>query len=211
MADEEASRVPALPTADLADKYIGSLDDASAPAPGQCNAVRRGDYRSFGPVRAFAGRAHVVACFRSNAPVRAALEAPGRGRVLVVKVGDPLAARRCAFLGDNLAALAVRNGWSGVVVAGCVRDSQVMRTMPGLGVVALGACPLKSASAAASGKAEEDARWAAADEPGKGVDLRPAADQAAFGRELGWAVVTEGDVLYVDDDGFFISQRVLKL
>ena len=38
-----------------------------------------------------------------------ALEEDGRGRVLVVDTG---ASMRCAVLGDNLAAMGVKNGWS---------------------------------------------------------------------------------------------------
>jgi regulator of ribonuclease activity A len=214
MADEPRP-IPALPTADLADKHIGSLDDVlsqqqqqqqstSPPSPSPPpppRAVPRGAFASFGPQTCFAGRAHVVACFRSNAAVRAALETPGRGRVLVVKVCDPLALKRCAFLGDNLAALLVANGWAGAVVAGNVRDAAAMRALPGLGVVALGSCPLKS------GRTPDDP-GASASEAAEGVDLRAAGDGAAAGA-AGWAVVREGDVLYVDGDGFVISDRIL--
>jgi hypothetical protein len=38
-----------------------------------------------------------------------ALEDSGRGRVLVVDAGGSM---RCAVLGDNLAAMGVKNGWS---------------------------------------------------------------------------------------------------
>jgi hypothetical protein len=38
-----------------------------------------------------------------------ALEEPGEGRVLVVDTG---ASMRCAVLGDNLAAMGAKNGWS---------------------------------------------------------------------------------------------------
>lgn len=205
--------VPPLPTADLADKYIGSLDDAlvttaaapptSSPSPrSRCSAVPLGAFCAYGPVRAFAGIAHVVACLRSNAPVRAALEQPGNGRVLVVKPCDPLAARRCAFLGDNLAALVVKNGWAGVVVAGPIRDARAMREMENLGVVALGTSPLKSGRQVS----EEDARRCEA-EAAEGVDLMGGGTCGA----AGWAVVREGDVLYVDEDGFVISDAVLEL
>ena len=43
-----------------------------------------------------------------NGLVRAALEEPGDGRVLVVDGGGSL---RCALVGDNLAALGAGNGW----------------------------------------------------------------------------------------------------
>ena len=44
---------------------------------------------------------------------------PGAGRVLVVDGGGSM---RCALLGDRLGALAVANGWAGLVIHGCVRD-----------------------------------------------------------------------------------------
>lgn len=65
---------------------------------------------------------------------------PGGGRVLVVEGG---ASMRCALLGDQLAAMAVANGWAGVIVNGCIRDSADIGAMP-LGVKALATFPLKS-------------------------------------------------------------------
>lgn len=41
--------------------------------------------------------------------MRKALEEPGNGRVLVVDGGGSL---RCALLGDNIAEMAYKNGWS---------------------------------------------------------------------------------------------------
>lgn len=41
------------------------------------------------------------------------LEEPGEGRVLVVDGGGSM---RCALLGDNIAEMAYKNGWS---VSGC--------------------------------------------------------------------------------------------
>ena len=38
-----------------------------------------------------------------------ALEEEGKGRVLVVDTGGSM---RCAVLGDNLAAMGVKNGWN---------------------------------------------------------------------------------------------------
>ena len=75
-----------------------------------------------------------------NSWVRKVLEEDGTGRVLIV---DGAGSRRCALLGDQLAQLAVRNGWSGVVVNGCIRDSAVIATLP-LGVKALGTHPMKT-------------------------------------------------------------------
>jgi regulator of ribonuclease activity A len=45
-----------------------------------------------------------------------------------------------------VAGLAAANGWAGVVVNGCVRDSAVLRHLP-LGIKALGTCPRPSGKA----------------------------------------------------------------
>lgn len=48
-------------------------------------------------------------CFENNPLVRKALEEHGNGRVLIVDGG---ASMRCALLGDNIAEMAYKNGWS---------------------------------------------------------------------------------------------------
>ena len=50
---------------------------------------------------------------------------------------------RRALLGDLIAANAVDNGWAGVVIFGCVRDVEILRTL-NLGIKALGSIPLKT-------------------------------------------------------------------
>jgi regulator of ribonuclease activity A len=97
-------------------------------------------FRDYGGRRAFFGLIATVVAPEDNSLVRSALEEPGLGRVLVVDGG---ASERVALLGDLLAELGVRNGWAGVVVNGCIRDSEAVGTMA-LGVKALGTCPRKS-------------------------------------------------------------------
>jgi regulator of ribonuclease activity A len=103
-------------------------------------AVASPIFRSFGARRRFCGPIATLACFEDNSHVRGLLEEPGAGRVLVVDGGGSL---RCALLGDQLGALGVRNGWSGVLVWGCVRDTAALGVMD-LGILALAAYPLKS-------------------------------------------------------------------
>lgn len=97
-------------------------------------------------LRSYGGRARchgsitTLKLFEDNSLVRSTLGQPGRGRVLVVDGGGSL---RCALLGDQLAQLAVDNGWAGVVVHGCIRDSKAIADMD-LGVWALATQPLKS-------------------------------------------------------------------
>jgi regulator of ribonuclease activity A len=97
-------------------------------------------FRAWGRHRRFAGPVATVRCEDDNSMVRATLETPGEGRVLVVDGGGSL---RCALLGGNLAVLAVRNGWSGVIVDGCVRDAEEIDACE-LGVRALAAHPRRS-------------------------------------------------------------------
>ena len=73
----------------------------------------------YGGVLKFAGPVSTVKCFEDNSLVKAALDTPGHGRVLVVDGGGSL---RRALVGGNVAAAAATNGWAGVVVCGCVRD-----------------------------------------------------------------------------------------
>ena len=97
-------------------------------------------FREFGGETAFAGPIATVKVFEDNVLVRAALATPGDGRVLVVDGGGSM---RRALLGDNLAQMAIDNGWAGVVVYGCVRDAAELTRMP-LGVRALAAVPKRS-------------------------------------------------------------------
>src|SRR5690606_19416412 len=84
------------------------------------------------------GRASTVKCFEDNALVRAALETPGEGRVLVVDGGGSL---RRALVGGNVASAAAANGWAGIVVDGCVRDAQELAGTQ-IGIFALGLVPM---------------------------------------------------------------------
>lgn len=114
-------------TADLSDEH----PNAQVAAPGLTD---------YGGASHFSGPIRTVRCFEDNSLVRTTLETPGEGAVLVVDGGGSM---RCALLGDRLAALAVTNGWAGVIVNGCVRDSAELATTD-LGVKALATHPRKS-------------------------------------------------------------------
>lgn len=96
--------------------------------------------RSFGGATAFEGPIRTVRCFQDNQLVKQLLATPGEGAVLVVDGAGSLGS---ALMGDMIAQSAVENGWAGVVIHGCVRDSAALATMP-LGVKALGTNPRKS-------------------------------------------------------------------
>ena len=97
-------------------------------------------FRSFGGRETFSGRIATLKLFEDNSFVRTALEQAGDGRVLLIDGGGSL---RRAVVGDQLAALAVKNGWSGIVAYGCIRDSAAIAGMD-LGVLALATHPQKT-------------------------------------------------------------------
>ena len=65
--------------------------------------------RDLGGKLRFSGQVATVKCFENNPLVRKAFEEAGKGRVLVVDGGGSM---RCALLGDNIAEMAYKNGWS---------------------------------------------------------------------------------------------------
>jgi regulator of ribonuclease activity A len=95
-------------------------------------------FRDFGGITRFAGPVATVKCVEDNSLVKAAVESAGEGRVLVVDGGASL---RRALIGGNLGAAAAKNGWAGLLVNGCVRDVDELKTFQ-LGIRALAALPL---------------------------------------------------------------------
>jgi regulator of ribonuclease activity A len=95
-------------------------------------------FHDYGGQAAFAGPVATVKCHEDNSLVKAALDSPGQGRVLVVDGGASL---RQALVGGNLAAAAVKNGWAGIVVDGAVRDAAELRAAA-VGIRALALVPL---------------------------------------------------------------------
>jgi len=131
-------------------------------------------FRDFGLRRKFGGRVATVKCFEDNSLVKAAVDSPGEGRVLVVDGGASL---RRALVGGNLGKAAAKNGWAGVVVDGCVRDTAELAECD-TGIRALAAMPLPTE------KRNEGQRDVAVQI--QGVWIRP------------------GDMLYADEDGIVV-------
>ena len=97
-------------------------------------------FQRYGGRSSFSGQIVTLKLFEDNSFVRKALEEPGNGRVLVIDGGGSL---RRALVGDQLAALGVRNGWNGIVVYGCIRDAAAIGAMD-IGVLALATHPQKT-------------------------------------------------------------------
>jgi regulator of ribonuclease activity A len=104
-------------------------------------AVCETAFVQYGARRAFAGTISTVRCNEDNVLVRRRLSEPGAGGVLVVDGGGSL---RVALVGDMLAGLGHDNGWTGLVINGCVRDVRALAGID-LGIKALASCPRASA------------------------------------------------------------------
>ena len=152
-----------MKTADLIDHHADKLRLVHLP------------FRHFGRKTHISGPAQTVKCFEDNTVLRAQLETPGEGRVLVVDAGG---STRIAVLGDMLADLGIKNGWAGVVLNGAIRDSAEIADMDTL-VFALGTSPVKSAK----------------DGLGKVGGVV----------ELGGVRIAPGDWIYADADGVLMS------
>ncbi|MCX7230968.1 MAG: ribonuclease E activity regulator RraA [Burkholderiales bacterium] len=158
----------AFATTDLCDAHEARLLDGRL-------GVAAPPWIALGAVERFAGPAVTVRVPDDNSLVRAVLEQPGAGRVLVVDGG---ASTRCALVGGKLGELGERNGWQGVIVNGCVRDAGELDACR-FGVRALHLHPRRSDR---RGRGERDPVLAFA-----GVTVSP------------------GDWIYADRDGWLVS------
>ena len=156
-----------IKTADLCDEHIERLQ------------VAEDIFNDFGGRKTFNGEMVTVKVFEDNTFVRIALEADGTGKVLVVDGGGSL---RCALVGGLIGALAKKNNWNGIVVFGCIRDSEEIAGID-VGVKAIGTCPVKSVKRN-EGQTNIPVRFA-------GVNF------------------IAGHFLYADEDGLVLSEKAL--
>jgi len=115
-------------TTDLYDDHLEALQVA-API-----------FRDFGGRVRFCGEIVTLKALEDNTFIKAAFETDGRGKVLVV---DGAGSMRAAMIGDVMAALGASNGWEGIVINGCIRDSADVGQVD-IGVKALGTIPRKT-------------------------------------------------------------------
>ena len=154
-------------TADLCDEF-GPVVRVVAPI-----------FRDYGGLSRFAGPIDTVRVSEDNALVAQALDTAGLGRVLVVDGGGSL---RCALVGGRLAALARANGWAGLVINGCVRDTAEIRGIA-VGARAINTSPMRSGKTG-SGQRGGTVSFA-------GVTFTP------------------GHFLYADEDGIVLAEQKL--
>lgn len=97
-------------------------------------------FKSYGANDTFSGKISTVQVHNDNSLVKLALSEPGEGKVLVVDGG---AALTRSLVGDMNAAAGTKNGWAGILVNGCIRDSHEISKIP-IGIKALGTVPRKT-------------------------------------------------------------------
>lgn len=159
-------------TTDLCDANEAMLADGSL-------SVMPPVFRAFGRRSTFSGPVTTLKVFEDNVMVRAILATPGAGHVLVIDGGGSL---RCALVGGQLGLLAQDNGWAGIIVDGCIRDSAEIDACE-IGVRALGLHPRRSAR--------------------KGEGVRDARVQ------ISGVAVHPGDWIYADADGVLVARQPL--
>lgn len=155
-------------TADLCDDFMDLLQVA--------NPI---GFKDYGAKKNFHGEIVTVKCFEKNPLVKQTLNTDGTGKVLLVDGGGSL---NCALMGDNLAAMGIKNNWNGVVIFGCIRDSREIATMD-IGVKALNTTPRKSIKIP---EGEVNVKVSFAD-----IDFTP------------------GHYIYCDEDGIVVSKTKL--
>ncbi len=158
---------PVFSTADLYDAHGESCQSCQT------------QFRQYGGRRKFSGPIRTVHCRDDNVLLRRTLESGSSGGVLVVDGGGSLAS---ALMGDVVAGIGCRNGWSGIVIFGAVRDSVALARLD-FGIKALGSNPRKSAKAGA-GSVDTEISFG-------GVTFAP------------------GHWVYSDDDGILVSRERL--
>ena len=136
---------------------------------------------NFGGHNAFSGKIVTVKCFEDNSRVKEAAGKAGKGKVMVVDGGGSM---RRSLLGDMIAENAVKNGWEGFVIYGCIRDVDAIGALK-LGVQAMAAMPLKT------------------DKRGIGDLNIPVT--------FGGVTFNPGEYVYADNNGVIVSATPLKM
>ncbi|MBB5577353.1 MULTISPECIES: ribonuclease E activity regulator RraA [Rhizobium] len=155
-------------TADIYDKHHERLQVCSL------------QFHNFGNQVCFSGKAATLRVFEDHTPVLKAVSEAGDQRVLVV---DAAGSTRVGVMGDRLAAIAVANGWAGVIIHGVIRDSAAIGSLA-IGVKALGATARRS--------------------------FQPTPGEFGVALSFGEVTIAPGDWIYADVDAILIAAGPLE-
>ncbi len=158
-------------TPDLCDEFEAEL--------GRSVRVVAPMFQRYGGRNSFSGEIVTLKVFEDHSLVCEAFAGDGSGKVLVIDGGGSL---RCALVGDQLAILAHKNYWEGVVVYGCIRDSGDINGID-IGVRALNTHPQKS--------------------------IKKGAGDRDIAVTFGGVTFNPGEFVYADADGVLVSSKRL--
>ena len=137
--------------------------------------------QSFGSMHSILGEMYTVSCSDDNSVVKEVLSREGKNKVLVI---DASGVTHASMIGDQIAASAVKNNWAGIVINGCVRDVEELKSLP-IGIFAKGAVPQKT------------------NKKNQGFENV----LISFGS----VVMTSGKWIYIDQNGWLIADNKLEL
>lgn len=163
-----STNLPTFKTADICDSHSGHV------------RVLPPTLLSYGGLSECAGEVVTIRLAENNAILRELFAEQGHGRIVVVDVGEGY----FAVVGDNLAGMAIENGWSGIIVNGYVRDTAMLRQMQ-IAVWAIGTCPRRGVGGATG--------------------------QNNVTMSIGPVEIRPGDFIYADPDGIVVLDKPIIL
>ena len=139
------------------------------------------DFQCFSRIKSMHGQISTVFCPDDNSFVREMLSENGHQKIMFI---DGAKSKNVALLGDNLAALAIENNWSGIIVNGRIRDAEIISQLD-VAIFALGTCPRKSSKK---------------NQGNKNIEL-----------SIDGLTIKPGDWVYADINGILISDSELEI
>ena len=136
---------------------------------------------AYGGKGTLAGEIYTVSCSDDNSIVKKLLTSEGGDKVLVV---DACGVSHVSMVGDKIAESAAKNNWAGIVINGYVRDVDELKNIP-IGIFAKGAVSQKTNK---RDNGFEDVL-------------------VSFGS----TIITSGKWIYIDENGWLIADKKLKL
>jgi len=138
------------------------------------------NFSSYGGTKNFFGQAVVISCPDDNSLVKEIVREDGSDKILVV---DSPSVNHAAMLGDEIALSALVNNWSGFLINGFVRDRKHLVNME-IGILARGTTTSKTVKQGFGNK--------------KKVAI------------FAGVIISNDSWIYVDENGFLVSQDKLK-
>lgn len=138
------------------------------------------NFSSYGGTKNFFGQAVVISCPDDNSLVKEIVREDGSDKILVV---DSPSVNHAAMLGDEIALSALVNNWSGFLINGFVRDRKHLVNME-IGILARGTTTSKTVKQGFGNK-----------------------NKVAI---FAGVIISNDSWIYVDENGFLVSQDKLK-